>query len=120
MTYRDPQITYKKSDTKGFITITNLNEVIFTLTPEAVQRGFVYEDLPGLSQAWFRLNNILSLFLKYKSRFKYISYFIFICYFLCWFSIVYFFFIAYPINNHINNTFPWFRLPLPFLTLVKF
>ena len=112
--YQNPQTAHKKSDENGFVTITNLNEIIFTLTPEAMKRGFIANDLPGLSQGWFRLNNILSFFLKYKLRFKYFSYFNFICYIICWFYIVHFFFIADPVTNNILNTFPWFRLPLRF------
>jgi hypothetical protein len=43
-------------------------EIIFTLRPEAASEyGFIEKHLPGLSHAWYLLNNTNSLFNKYKS-----------------------------------------------------
>lgn len=81
------------SDAEGFTTILHPSEVVFTLRTEAASvYGFSEEHLPSLSNSWYRLNNALSLFQKYKSKVNYISYFIYICYFICWFSIVKLFF----------------------------
>lgn len=79
-------------------------QLIFTLTEEGVNDGFVSADLPILAIKWKELALINSFF-YYQRDFKYIFNFLVIIQMICWFYLSYVFFG----NTYIVfSTSPWF------------
>ena len=102
-----PNIMTKREDLEGFIEVKDPSEVKFQLTPEAEKYGFTSNHLAGLSHSWYRLNNVLGMFKRYKNKSRFLSYFIFGCYILCWAFIVKLSFwdSSIPINEVISAGF---------------
>lgn len=90
--YADPIKMTKREDSDGYVEIKNPNEVIFTLSPEAIKYGFTENQLPSLCHSWYRLNNVLGIFQRYKTKVQLFDYLLLGSYITCWFVLVKFFF----------------------------
>lgn len=82
--FADKNVAEAHTNAQGYITITDTNQVIFSLTSEASKYNFSSEHIPALANSWYILNNVLGLFQRYNAKTIYITYIIMLVYFFCW------------------------------------
>ena len=99
--FADPTKMVTREDNEGYIEVRDPAEVVFKLTPEGINQGFMEKHLPGLSDAWYRLNNVIGMFQLYKKTVDKISFIILGAYILCWFFLVKLFF--FPFSDQITE-----------------
>jgi len=73
---------------------TSADNLSFTLTSEAILRGFTTEDLPMLSSEWLKAARITTFFIWYRHIVKFFNLALLFIHIICWYFITYIFFIA--------------------------